>query len=355
MRLTPFMLILGTPLPPLPRPWEDLPVPGVMVSAYTLMTNEKLRMLSRGRGLRRILGLDDDKELWIDSGGYQFMRSGFSLTPEKLAKLYKEIDADYYVSLDYPPSPREPLATRIYKIARSVQNYQALRGLLADRKDRLVPVFHLSWGNVLRLQYETYMSADAAAVGGLVPLVMQLDGRHSRRRAIAFIALMRKLWGGRLHALGLASAAMIPLLRLLRVDSGDTQTWRHKAAYGKIIIPGLGERHVSERRVRFGPARVRGVDEEHLLRRLVEEVSRSLSLDPAKLMERIRSDFVTRALVNAWVLNKVAVNGIGYLAKSPVWSKLYAYAESLMRKRPEEIEEELERMHYEAHGRSGAA
>ncbi len=355
MRLTPFKLILGTPLPPQPRPWEDLPLPGVMVSAYTILTNDRLRALVRGRGLRRLLGLGDDKELWIDSGGYQFMRSGFTVTPEKLTKLYREVDADYYVSLDYPPSPGEPLATRVYKITRSVQSYQAMRSMLGDKREQLVPVFHLSWGSVLRLQYDAYSSADAAAVGGLVPLIMQLDGRYSRKRAVAFIALMRKIWGGRLHALGLASAAMIPLLRLLGVDSGDTQTWRHKAAYGKIIIPGLGERHISGRNVRFGPARLRDREEEDLLYKLAVEVSRSLGLNISELLERLRNDFITRALVNAWVLNKVAVNGIGYLAKSPVWSKLYSYAEKLLERRPEDIENELEYMYRSAHGRQVAA
>ncbi len=346
MQLKPFKLVLGTPLPGIPRPWEEIRIPGVMVSAYILFSNSRLRELARGRGLRRLLELSDDTELWIDSGGYQFMKRGFAVTPEKLASLYKSIDADYYVSLDYPPRPGEPLETRFLRVVRTVEAFEKMRSLMGSLRDRLVPVFHLSWGRVLRVQLSAYSVAEAAAVGGLVPLMMQMDGRYSRRRAVAFLALMRKLWGSRLHALGLASAAVIPLLRILGIDSGDTQTWRHKAAYGKIIIPGLGERHVSGREVRFGPAKLRDPRELELYKRLLEEASRELGVDEKRLAE----DFVARALLNAWVLNRVAVDGYGYLAASRAWENLYAYAANLTSLQPEEIEAELEAMTLEARG-----
>ncbi|AEM39740.1 hypothetical protein Pyrfu_1887 [Pyrolobus fumarii 1A] len=344
MSLRPFKLILGTPVPGIPRPWQQVRIPGVMVSAYTLLTNPRLRELARGRGLRRLLGLSDDVELWIDSGGYQFMRKGFDPGPEKLAALYREIDADFYVSLDYPPRPREPLATRALKVVKTIEAFNKMRSLLGGLRDRLVPVFHLSWGKLLRIQLHSYSVAEAAAIGGLVPLMMQLDGKYSRRRAVAFLALMRRLWGSRLHALGLASAAVIPLLRIIGIDSGDTQTWRHKAAYGKVIIPGLGERHVSGREVRFGPARLRDGEELRLYRMILEEASRELGLDPQK----IAHDFVARAVLNAWVLNRVAINGYGYLAASRAWLNLYQYASELVRRDPGEIEMEIEKMALEA-------
>ncbi len=346
MELKPFRLVLGTPVPGVPRPWESLRVPGVMVSAYTLFSNTRIRELARGRGLRRLLGISDDVELWIDSGGYQFMRRGFQVTPEKLASLYRSIDADYYVSLDYPPRPREPLETRFLRIVRTVEAYEKMRSLMGSLRDNLVPVFHLSWGKVLRVQLNAYSVAEAAATGGLVPLMMQLDGKYSRRRAVAFLALMRKLWGSRLHALGLASAAVIPLLRIIGIDSGDTQTWRHKAAYGKVIIPGLGERHISGRRVSFGPAKLRDPSELELYRRILAEAARELGLDE----EKIKSDFVARALLNAWVLQRVAIDGYGYLAASRAWQNLYEYAEHLTAMDPGEIESELERMTLEARG-----
>lgn len=347
--LKPFNLILGTPVPANPRPWELIRVPGVMVSAYTLLSNERLRLLARGRGLRRLLGIGDDMTLWIDSGGYQFMKRGIAASTglerlaDKLVSLYRSIEADYYISLDIPPGPREPIPLRAYKIAKNVELYNRMRSLMGELRDKLVPVFHLSWGNLLRVQMNAYSVAEAAAVGGLVPLIMQLDGKHSRRRAVAFLALMRKRWGSWLHTLGLASPAMIPILRVLRMDSGDTQSWRHKAAYGKVVMPGRGERHISDRPVRFGPSKPR--DEEHeILYKLMEEARRELGLTP----EQIRSDFIARALFNALILHKAAVNGHRYLAISKAWSNLYRYAESLMAKTDSEIEEELERMTLEA-------
>ena len=88
-----FKLILGTPLQAIPRPWLLLPIEGVMVNAYEILSYGLSKV--RGRNLRRILGIDHtDVELWIDSGGYQFLSRGLNPGVHKIAKVYREIDAD---------------------------------------------------------------------------------------------------------------------------------------------------------------------------------------------------------------------------------------------------------------------
>ncbi len=336
--MRPFKLVLGTPVAGIPRPWMFIGIPGVMVNAYELLR----RGLSsiRGRGLRKLLGIDGlDVELWIDSGGYQFLRRGVDPGVDKIAKLYREVDADYYVSLDYPPSPADDGAVQMAKIAKTVNAFMQLRSLLRSyaEEGRLVPVFHLSTGPALELQLSSYEpSATTAAVGGLVPYFMQLAGKWSRLKAVLFLALVRKLWRGRLHALGLASAAVIPLLRLLGVDSGDTQTWRHKAAYGKVIVPGMGERHVSGRAVSFGPSEPRPQERGYLLK-LVEEASQAFGF---KL--DLEASFEDRALFNAWVLLRVATDGHGYNGPSPAFARLYEVARTLISMPPAELEKQLE-------------
>jgi queuine/archaeosine tRNA-ribosyltransferase len=310
---------------------------GVMVNAYELLRKGLVNV--RGRNLRRLLGIEDaDVELWIDSGGYQFLRRGIDPGVEKIAKLYREIDADYYISLDYPPSPSDEPSVQFAKIARTVKAFMELRSLLRGyaEEGRLVPVFHLAVGEALRLQLLSYEPSSAtAAVGGLVPYFMQLAGRWSRLKAVTFLALIRKLWRGRLHALGLASAAVIPLLRLLGIDSGDTQTWRHKAAYGKIIVPGLGERHVSDRSVSFGPSAPRP-EERSYVTSLANEASKvfGFKLD-------LETSFEARALFNAWVLLQVAVNGYEYQGPSPAFARLYRIAQTLNSMTPEDLESQL--------------
>ncbi len=340
--MTLFKLVLGTPVTGVPRPWLFIRVPGIMVNAYELMRRgiDKLR----GRGLRRLLGIDgmDNVELWIDSGGYQFLRRGLDPGVEKIAKLYREVDADYYVSLDYPPSPRDDPETRAAKIAKTLRSYMELRSAVRELAEdgRLVPVLHLAVDRTLRMQLECYEStATTAAVGGLVPYFMQLAGRWSRLKAVTFLVLVRKLWHGRLHALGLASSAIIPLLRLIGIDSGDTQTWRHKAAYGKIVVPGIGERHVSSRDVGFGPTSLSEA-EKKIVEALADEVSRvyGFKLD-------LHGSFEARALFNAWVLLTVSSNGYEkYVGPSPAFRKLYAMVGEFMKFDPARLESMLDSM-----------
>jgi 7-cyano-7-deazaguanine tRNA-ribosyltransferase len=336
-----FKLILGTPLETTVHPWRILPVKAVMVNAYAILSSGRFSSL-RGRGLRRLLGIGDDVELWLDSGGYQFLRAGIDPGPAKIAKIYREIDADYYISLDYPPSPNDSPETRALKIARTVAAYQTMKSLLRGKVEdgRLVPVFHLSTGEALRIQYTVYYpSSCIAAVGGLIPYFMQRAGRYSRLKAVLFLSLVRKIWDGKLHALGIASAAVIPLLKIIGVDSGDTQTWRHKAGYGKIIIPGAGERHISSQQVRFGPAKLRE-NEINMFNDLVAKASRLLGIT----REVLTSSFEARALFNAWILVEVANNGVHYNGVSKPFQRLYELARKYIRLSSEALEEELSRI-----------
>jgi len=338
--MTGFKLVLGTPIDAVPRPWQAIRFPGIMVNAYDILSSRRSLSELRGRGLRRFLGIDDDVELWIDSGGYQFLKKGIRVRVDKIARLYREIDADYYVSLDYPPGPRDSETLRMLKIAKSVESFLKLRSLLRDvvEEGRLVPVFHMATGEGLQLQLCEYMPhASVAAAGGLVPHIMQRSGKGSRKKAVLFLMILRKLWSGRLHALGLASAAMIPLLRAIGVDSGDTQTWRIKAAYGKVIVPGLGERHVSGHKVRFGPAVLRNEAEKKLYMSYLEEAQKLLGIDASA----VSGSFEARAVFNAWVLLTVSTSNHGYLGSSKAFMNLYNAIESLRRHPAEVLEEKL--------------
>ena len=140
-----FKLVLGTIIGK-PYPWTyGIHVRAVMVNAYEIL-NKGILGKARGRGLRRILMIDDDIELWLDSGGYQFLKRGINVTVDMIAKVYRSIDADFYVSLDYPPSPNDDIKVRASKIAKSIQNYKLLKRLLSDKI--ILPVYHFSTGAV---------------------------------------------------------------------------------------------------------------------------------------------------------------------------------------------------------------
>lgn len=332
-----FRLIVGTPVSAVPKPWKVMRLPGVMVNSYELLKMDF--SVVRGRGLRRLLEIDDDTELWIDSGGYQFLSKGEPPSTRllyKLVKLYREVDADYYVALDVPPGPRDDASSRAAKISMTINNFIKMRDMLRDlvEEGRLVPVFHLATGEALSLQLRVYEPcATTAAVGGLIPYIMQRAGRYSRAKAITFLTLIRKLWSGRLHALGIASAATIPLLREIGVDSGDTQSWRHKAAYGKVVVPGLGERHISGQKVSFGPAVFKG-NEEELFTKYLEEAAPQIGVT----REGLREKFEQRALFNLWVLLRVSSSNHGYLGASRAFANLYKLVGILQSESPDQIE-----------------
>ena len=337
-----FKLILGTPiLASTPRPWEFFKVDGIMVNAREILKNN-LSYKVRGRGLRKLLGIDDETELWVDSGGYQFLLHRDTPSLYKLANLYKSIDADYYISLDYPPSPSDPLKIRFAKIARTVRNFLRLKDILRCHLEegRLVPVLHMSAKEPLKIQLTAYEPHSyTIAVGGLVPYFMQKSGKFSRLKALVFLALARKAWRGEIHALGTASTAIIPLLKKLKIESSDTHTWRHKAAYGKIIVPTIGERHISTRAIKFGPAFLTKNDEKEAVKihlaKLLENTEINMTLND------LENSFEARATFNAWALKQVATDGFNYSGLSKPFAKLYETADKLLKYSKSDLEEIL--------------
>ncbi len=320
-----FKLVLGT-IFGRPYPWVyGVRVKAVMVNAYEIVQRGIIDKIKES-GLRELLNIDENVELWIDSGGYQFLKRKINFDVERLAKIYNSIDADYYVSLDYPPLPTDNNETRLNKIRKTIVNYHKLYRLLSnDKRHRLLPVYHVSSSVLLDKQYNEYSNADYAAVGGLIPYIMQLAGRNSRLKAITFLSLVKKYTGQQIHALGIASPAMIPILRSARIDSADTMTWRHKAAYGKIIIPGMGERHVTGRRISFGPRYITSRDWD-MLARYLEEFNETVlrTYGYSISIHDIKESFESRALFNAWsILYISSKNYDGELIVSSSFKKLY--------------------------------
>jgi len=280
-------VILGTPVGARPMPWLHYRVPAVMVNAYEL-----LRRGVRG-GVKGVLGYDG--EVWVDSGGYQFMRRGVVPRIDDVVRVYEESwDARYYLSLDYPPLPTDDEAVLRAKLKATLRSYEVLR----RRFDNVVPVVHYHWSGGC-VEWVLDRNPEVIAIGALVPYVLVSRGvpGRSRFRAMEFIAKVRGVFRGRIHVLGLGSPVLNPILESLGVDSTDTSTWRVKAAYGKVILPGGGERHVSGREISFGRGELRGEEFGLLL-----DFLRRTGFPLLHRIGELGSSFEYRALVNAWVV-----------------------------------------------------
>ncbi|MGC8973503.1 MAG: tRNA-ribosyltransferase [Thermoproteus sp.] len=306
-------VILGTPVRTEPKPWLYFGVDAVMINALD----------ADGRA-RELLGFEG--ELWVDSGGYQILKRGLSISPYTLAKRYRSIGCDVCLSLDIPPTPSDPPDVADRKAEASYRNWLVLKSELPGA--RIVPVVHVYPDEGLFLKWiKRYDGAEELAVGGAVPYILISRGapRGSRSVALRLIATARREFGGRLHALGLGSPSISAALEALRIDSTDSATWRLKAAYGKVLLPGGGERHVTDRQVNFGKKKAR--DEELVeLYRFLKSSGFPVLDGFEDYIARLKASFEYRALVNAWIVLRSREP-----PRSKVFQKLYQEALSLLR------------------------
>ncbi|AFA40756.1 hypothetical protein Pogu_2729 [Pyrobaculum oguniense TE7] len=280
-------IVLGSPLNAIPKPWLYFDVPAVMVNALEI------------RGDPRAV-LQYEGELWIDSGGYQILKKGLSVDLEKIAEIYRRVDAQLYLSLDVPPSPQDPPDVAEKKFEKSYSNWEKLRKMVGDS---VIPVLHVYKDvGLFRRYLARYLDAPALAIGAAVPYVLITKGapKGSRGLALKLIAEVRAQYKGPIHILGMGSPSVTPILAVMRIDSTDSATWRLKAAYGKVVLPGGGERHVTSRSVNFGRAKPKDGELEELYNFL--QATGFPVLDD--FYSRIKISFEYRALVNAWVVLK---------------------------------------------------
>ncbi|MFN3803474.1 MAG: tRNA-ribosyltransferase [Pyrobaculum sp.] len=292
------LITLGTPLNATPKPWLYFKVQALLINALEVKRDPRAVLQYEG-------------ELWLDSGGYQILKKGISIDVHDIIKIYEGVDAQLYFSLDVPPTPQDPPEVAKKKFEKTYRNW-----LKMSKRLEVVPILHVYKEATHFFKYlERYLDAPLLAIGGAVPYVLTTRGapKNSRHYALSLIAEVRQLYGGRLHVLGLGSPAVTPILKAVGVDSTDTATWRLKAAYGKVLLPGGGERHVTKRDVKFGKAKPKDGELEelhHFLRETGFPLSDGFS-------ERLAS-FEYRALVNAWVVQKSELP-----PRSPIFKKLY--------------------------------
>ncbi len=293
-------VILGSPANGVPRPWHHYDVDGIMINAYELYMKNLHRKYSTAH---EIVQADASFNIWIDSGGYQFLRHNMTPNIDKICQVYSTFeDAEHCLNLDYPPSPTDTDREAEKKMLMSFRNFIYLRSKLGDR---VIPVLHYHHNEELVFKFlKTYVdySCSIIAVGALVPYVLIVRGAkgNTREKAMRFLLKLREFsrdYKFKIHVLGLGSPVVVPILELVGVHSTDSSTWRVKAAYGKVVLPGGGEVHVTQRKINFGKRKATERD--------IEELKRFLSSTGFPLIHRFESiytSFEYRALVNAYVI-----------------------------------------------------
>ncbi len=275
------LIVFGLPDTNVPV-WEVIPKCNVMVNA---LKGFKMKL---PKGVR----------VWVDSGGFQILMKGLRINVVSLIRIYRNLDADIYMSLDIPPQRLGVNDKELLKA--NLSNFEFLYEKLDDKI--VVPIVHASLHPDAIVEFIDIISKTYGckylACGGAVPLVLSKWGRGSKLYAILAMTLVRKMFRGWLHALGVGgSNVMKVLISILNFDSFDSTAWRIKAAYGKVMVPGVGERYVGTRGIRFGKTHLSENEYEILIKFL-----RSTGFPYANKVNELLQTFVGRAIINAWVL-----------------------------------------------------
>ncbi len=284
-------LIFGHPAPQVIPLWDYFPVRAIMLNAFHI--SKLMDKVRSAGGVRKLFGIPDEVEVWMDSGGYQYLQRGINISVDDVIKVFNVSKPDYCMMLDKPITPSDPLESE--KIIENVNTFKYMKNRVECELFAILhPVSDLE-------KYVDLYSSERYALGGLIPHIMHR--RSNRNKGIEYLRKVRRIVKHYLHAMGLGSATMIPILKTMLYESTDTQTWRHKAAYGKIILPGRGERHITDRAINFGKKKI-AEEEIKELELLIEDFRIETGLSMS--YNDLKKDFTKRAIFNAWILFKLS-------------------------------------------------
>jgi len=313
-----FKLILGTPIANRSiSPWKYFEVPAIMVNSAEIIKKKMLEKIKAKGGLHKYL--EYNGEIYLDSGGFQILNNNMHIPLNRLVKVIETTGADYFFSLDIPSSPSDSFRIREKKRKKTVENYVKLK----KKYDSVIPIVQPPPENatIMCKTYTNDMGYDKTiSIGGLVPLIMGRGANNSRTTVIKTIFGVRKMCSNPTHVMGIGAPTLIPTLQILDVNFADSTSWRIKAAYGKIMLPSGGERHITRRRAKFGRIKLSEDEKERidaLKCPIIEEFG----------WEKMKSSFTVRALYNAWVS---LYSSKGHFIPHGPLKSLYKYALDLL-------------------------
>jgi len=203
-------------------------------------------------------------QLFLDSGAFTASMKGLALSVEKVVSVQEFLSPNKAIPLDYPfrtGMPISQMKRRWQKTASNIIYWQESTRL----KGKLVPTLH-AWDkrslrrNVIWLQKKA--DADYVALGSLVdPNFTRYGGffgdRQPQRELVDMLSLaiksVQEYTDFKVHLMGFGSSPlMLHLGYYLGANSTDSSGYRRKAAFGKIILPGTGERYVGNTSASFG-------------------------------------------------------------------------------------------------------
>jgi 7-cyano-7-deazaguanine tRNA-ribosyltransferase len=290
--------------------------PGLMVNAYQLHNMPLVYAKASQDGLAAHLGYDGP--VFMDSGGFLFQQAGnAAISADRLLEMYDELRPDIGAVLDIPLDPLLPQDDNRRRWNATLRN--TCKMLERNPGVELAVILHAYSLQAIKQRCEDVSKLikdpKVLCIGSLVPLLKashigsrfhtsddRLSRVEQRWRLIAKLVgqVRRHFQSSILHVFGVGSMSVMYLLFLLGVDSVDSVSWRLKAGFGAIQLPGLGDRFLRQGCGRSKTRRLLGKHELELL-----EECQCPVCDGHRLEQRIRrleTSFYNRAAHNAFVL-----------------------------------------------------
>ncbi|MEM0054154.1 MAG: hypothetical protein ABIM42_07740 [candidate division WOR-3 bacterium] len=257
--------------------------------------------------------------LLLDSGAFTASMRGLKLSREKVAIIQEKLNPDLAIPLDYPLKPGMSLRAMQQAWEKTKENilYWQYNTKLSNR---LVPTLH-SWDNFslkenLHWIYK-HVDAEYIALGVIVDSsFINFSGFFKDRQPTPkilksiynAIMLIKKETDFKIHIMGMGSSPlMLHMAYFIGADSTDSAGYRRKAAFGKIILPGMGERYVCNRIGSFSRRKL-SLRELEILKKCNCEICR-------KNQESLYTDWRARALHNEFVIKEEAKKAKELLTK----------------------------------------
>lgn len=295
------MLWFGQEAGNTPEPWKHFQLDGVLLNAYDVLQKPSIANKMKRSGVHDCL--DFCGPIMMDSGGFLFMmKSTMKIRPQTISDLYEATKPNFGVVLDHPLTLG---LTRREVRGRQLLTLRNTRRMISWKKSanpELTPVIHghtiesVKW--FIR-QLNAIGEFRLYGIGSLVPSVFNARGVGGIHNVIRILSYVRKtLPGKKIHVFGVGSAITMHLMFAAGADSLDSSSWRSKAAYGIIQLPGIGDRYITGR---AGKATGKKYLNLSRMEKKLLEACKCPACRREGLTDLKRS-FNMRALHNAWVL-----------------------------------------------------
>ncbi|MEA1994317.1 MAG: tRNA-guanine transglycosylase [Euryarchaeota archaeon] len=208
-----------------PAPWEL--AQGTILSLYHILRYKRKDKI-RKEGIHKVL--KTKKPIFIDSGGFQYMKKNEELEQNFVLQYQEEAGCDIGVTFDYPIAPKLSRKEKERRMRKSVENSNLALTLKKNKKMMLYSAVHghepKDVKEYLRGLDEGF---DGYAVGSLVP----------KRRDYETLAKVISAAKSEkpIHAFGITGFPALFALSYMGVETFDSWTYVVAAAFKEYIHP----------------------------------------------------------------------------------------------------------------------